>query len=130
MRKGHVRPGNPRSMINYSDLRANDIHISTVVEDDEEVLELRRGPWRLATAHTATNGLYELCIMQNSPLFKGKDEAGEHRYKCHPSLLFGGAQPSFLAASSKTNIWHRRLGHPGTTMMRKMIPIWIGHNHI
>jgi hypothetical protein len=46
---------------------------------------------------------------------------------CHPRLSLGGAQTSFLAASSKANIWHRRLGHPGTTMMRKMILILSGH---
>ena len=40
----------------------------------------------------------------------------------------GGAQASFLAANAKTNIWHRQLGHPGTTMMREMIPILTSHN--
>ena len=121
-------PDAPRSLISYRDLRANDIHVSTAVENDEEVLELRRGPRRLATAHAAANGLYELCIMQASPPCKGEEEAGEHRHECHPRLPLGGAQASFLAASSKANIWHRRLGHPGTTMMRKMIPILTGHD--
>ena len=59
-----------RSMITYRDLRAIDIHIFIAVENDEEILELRRRPWRLATAHTATSGLYKLCIMQASPLLK------------------------------------------------------------
>ena len=98
------------------------------MENDEEVLELRRGPRRLATAHAATNGLYELCIMQASPPCKGEEEAGEHRHKCHPHLPLGGAHASFLAASSKANIWHRWLGHPRTTMMWKMIPILTGHD--
>jgi hypothetical protein len=121
-------PDAPRSLISYRDLRANDIHVSTAVENDEEVLELRRGPRRLATAYAAANGLYELCIMQASPPSKGEEEAGEHQHMCHPRLSLGGAQTSFLAASSKANIWNRRLGHPGTTMMRKMIPILPGHD--
>ena len=121
-------PDAPRSLISYRDLRANDIHVSTAVENDEEVLELRRGPRRLATAHAAANGLYELCIMQASPPCKGEEEASEHRHGYHARLPLGGAQASFLAASSKANIWHRRLGHPGTTMMRKMIPILTGHD--
>ena len=53
-------PDAPWSLINYRDLRANDIHVSTAVENDEEVLELRRGPRRFATTYAATNGLYEL----------------------------------------------------------------------
>ena len=57
-------------MISYRDLRANDIHVFIAVENDEEVLELKRGPRRLATAHAAANGLYELNIMQASPLVK------------------------------------------------------------
>ena len=121
-------PDAPRSLINYRDLRANDIHVSTAVENDEEVLELWRGPRRLATAHAAANGLYELCIMQASPPSKGEEEAGEHQHMCHPCLSLGGAQTSFLAAGSKANIWHCRLGHPGTTMMRKMILIFNGHD--
>ena len=121
-------PDAPRSLINYRDLRANNIHVSTAVENDEEVLELRRGPRRLATAHAVANNLYELCIMQASPPCKGEEEVGEHGYECHPCLSLGGAQASFLAASSKVNIWHRRLGHPGTTMMQKMIPILTGHD--
>jgi hypothetical protein len=66
--------------------------------------------------------------MQASPPSKGEEEAGEHQHMCHPRLSLGGAQTSFLAASSKANIWNRRLGHPGTTMMRKMIPILPGHD--
>ena len=71
-------PDAPRSLISYRDLRVNDIYVSTAVENDEEVLELRRGPQRLATAHTAANGLYEFCIMQTSPPSKGEEKAGAH----------------------------------------------------
>ena len=121
-------PDAPRSLISYCDLRANDIHVSTAVENDEEVLELRQGPRCLTTAHAAANSLYELCIMQASPRCKGEEEVGEHRHECYPHLPLGCAQTSFLAASFKANIWHRRLGHPGTTMMRKMIPILTGYD--
>ena len=53
-------PNAPRSLISYRDLRANDIHDSIVVENDEEVLKLRRGP----PPHT-------------QPPSKGEGEAGE-----------------------------------------------------
>ena len=54
--------GAPRSLICYRDIRANNIHISTAVEIDEEALELRQGQSLLATATAGANGLYELPI--------------------------------------------------------------------
>ena len=109
--KAMYGPDAPRSLINYRDLGANGIHVSTAVENDEEVIELRRGPRRLATAQAATNGLYEFCVMQTSPHSKGEEDANQHRHKCHPCLFLGGAHAYFLAANPKANIWHRRLGH-------------------
>lgn len=67
-----------KSMINCCDLRAIDINDFTVVENDEDVLKLKRGPRRLATAHAIANGLYDLCIMQAYPVCKNEEDASEH----------------------------------------------------
>ena len=36
-------PEAPRNLISYKDLRANQIHVSTALDNAEEVLELRQG---------------------------------------------------------------------------------------
>lgn len=34
----------------------------------------------------------------------------------------------FLNTSAKTDLWHRSLGHPSTTILRRMLPLLIGYN--
>lgn len=99
--------------INYRDLRPNDIHVSTTVENEEEVLELRRGPRRLARARRQP--MAYMIFAPCKPPSKCEEEAGAHRHKCHPCQLLGGAHVSILAANFKANIWYRWLEHPGTT---------------
>jgi hypothetical protein len=55
-------PDAPRSLINYRDLRARNIHVSTAVENDEEVLQLRQGLTILATARAGDDGMYKIVI--------------------------------------------------------------------
>jgi hypothetical protein len=55
-------PDAPRSLISYGDLRARNIHASTAVENDEEVLELMQGPTILATARAGDDGMYKIVI--------------------------------------------------------------------
>ena len=119
-------PGAPRSLISYRDLRANRIHISTALEKGVEVLELRRGPSLLATARAAANGLYELPITGVNPTKESAEEVTGHRNVGH-HLPSGVMQASFLTANHRADLWHRRLGHPGTTMLRRMIPLLGGH---
>ena len=52
----------PRNMISYRDLRASQIHVSTAMDNAEEVLELRQGQSLLATAQAGAEGLYRLVI--------------------------------------------------------------------
>ena len=60
-------PSAPRSLINYKDLRANNIHISTTVEREATLLELQQGQQHLTAAKAEANGLYEIIISdQNS----------------------------------------------------------------
>jgi hypothetical protein len=58
--KAMYAPDAPRSLISYRDLRARNIHVSTAVENDEEVLELRQGLSILATARAGADGLIRL----------------------------------------------------------------------
>jgi hypothetical protein len=105
-------PDAPRSLISYRDLRANDIHVSTAVENDEEVLELRRGPRRLAIAHATANGLYELCIMQASPPCQGEEEAGGRQHECHSRLSLGGCPGLFSSRQLQSQHLASPVGAP------------------
>ena len=98
-------PAAPRSLISYRDLRANGIHIFTHGEnDDDAALELRKGTQILTKVSAGTTGLYALLITADAPR------------SCN------------LAVLPKAQLWHRRLGHPGTTIFRRMVPALNGHN--
>jgi hypothetical protein len=55
-------PDASHSLISYKDLRANQIHVSTAMDNDDEVLELKQGFSLLATAHAGDKGMYRLII--------------------------------------------------------------------
>jgi hypothetical protein len=117
-------PDAPRSLISYRDLQANGIHVSTTVENDEEVLELRQGQRTLATATAGADGLYEIAIKAISPSPRLEEEVGTvARERCPdadaPNLA---RKPNlYLTAAALSDIWHKRLGHPGTTIFRRML---------
>jgi hypothetical protein len=100
-------PDAPRSLISYRDLRNNGIHLSTSMESDEDSLELIHGTSRITKVRAGKTGLYEMQI--------GAPDAADTR-SCSLTVL------------PKTQLWHKRLGHPGTTMLRRMIPALAGHN--
>ena len=52
----------PRRHICYKDLRARNIRVSTTMENDEEVLELKYGLTILTTAKVGNDGLYKIVI--------------------------------------------------------------------
>ena len=52
----------PWSLISYRDMRTRNIHVSTAMENDEEVLELMQGLTILATAKVEDDGLYKIVI--------------------------------------------------------------------
>lgn len=89
-------------------------------------LELRRGPTILATATAGVDGLYELPILGTNPTCHGVEEVDGRLAR--PSLPVMGAHTSFLTASTRADLWHHRLEHPETTMMRRMILILNGHD--
>ena len=55
-------PDAPRSLISYKNLRARNIHVSTVVENYEDVLELKQGMTIFATARAKDDSLYKIAI--------------------------------------------------------------------
>ena len=125
-------PDAPRSLISYRDLRARKIHVSTAMENDEEVLELRQGHEILATANAGDDGLYKIVIkpLTCSPISLIDEEevcmaawAGDPEAKRHNL-----AQGVSFDTIAKLDLWHMRLGHPGTTLFRRMLPLITGHN--
>ena len=69
-------PDAPRSLISYRDLRANEIHVYTLIENDEETLVLSKGQRSFATALVGANGLYEIVIKAISPGPRPEEEVG------------------------------------------------------
>ena len=58
-----------RRLVNYRNLRAKKIHISTALKHDEETLELEQGHNFLATAKAKIESLYEIAtkIINSTP---------------------------------------------------------------
>ena len=119
-----------RSLINYKDLRANNIHISTTLDRDEEVLELRRGHNLFAIASAGDEALYRLAIEASSliSLTNGYEVcmaawAESLEYKDN-NLTMSVSNDT----TAKPDLWHRHLRHPGETMFRQMLPLTVDHN--
>ena len=113
----------PRSMISYRDLRANGIHISTVIEKNEEALKLWQGQRPLATAVAGVNSLYEIAIKAISPTPRVEEEVSPVAQERGPNVKahnLAQKHSIYLTASVVSDIWHKRLGHPNTTIFRKM----------
>ena len=116
-------PNANRSLISFKDLRANSIHTTTVVKNNKEALLLQRETEVFATAYAGCGGLYELPIKSRGQLHKvslasdpTKPQIENPKRPAGPLLLL-----------EKARLWHSRMGHPGTTMFRRMIPILLGH---
>ena len=133
-------PDAPRSLISYRDLRRANIHISTALENGEEVLELRQGPRLLATAKAGDEGLYKIVInsLDNTNPVSLIDEEevcearaefpGAARDKIPGAVYHNLAMGVSLNTKAKPDLWHERLGHPGMTIFRRMLPLLTGHN--
>ena len=103
-----------RSLISFNDLRAHGFHLLTEVSHGEETLALRKGPSRLAVARRGASGLYEIHI--------SVPPSGHHSGQPSKGSSYSVIQPG------KTTLWHGRLGHPGVTMFRRMLPAITGHS--
>jgi hypothetical protein len=132
--KAIYAPDAPRSLISYRDLRARKIHVSTALENDEEVLELRQGHEILATANAGDDGLYKIAIKplacSSISLIDEKEvcmAAWDVDPKANCRNLAKGVSFDTIA---KPDLWHMRLGHPGTTVFRRMLSLITEHNLI
>lgn len=122
----------PRIMINYWDLITSEIHASTALKNDEEVLELMQGLRIFATAYARDDGLYKIVI---KPIIISTIYLIDEKNVCmmslvgdpetkHPNLTMGVS----LDITTKPDIWHRRLGHPEILIFRRMLPLIISNN--
>ena len=119
----------PRSLISYRDLWARNIHLCTKLQGDEEVIELRQGSQIIATANAGLDGFYKVAIkpLASSPTL-GDEEVCMAAWEGSPTMERNLAQGvSVDTKAAKPDIWHSRLGHPGTTIFRRMIPLIQGH---
>jgi hypothetical protein len=140
-------PTTPRSLIIYRYFRDNGIHILIALRNGEETLKLKQEPCLLAIAHVGASELYEIHIHTKLNV----DQTSELRQGLHPfatthadadDLKISNSamsstngdmikQPKDFVFSvivpTKDGPWHSKLGHPGTTMFRRMLPILTRH---
>ena len=102
-------PNAPRSLINYRDLRANGIHITTA-----QVSSTERG--KSTKCGAGTPKLKRLLVDAAIP--------GGSKLK---TKLGPGQLAYSMEIPARIQTWHNRLSHLGTTMFRRMIPILAGH---
>jgi hypothetical protein len=122
-------PEAPRSLISYRDLRDNGIHVSTGVDNGEEILSLRKGTEILTTAIAGQEGLYKVPIrsLMDAPI-DGEEMYIKARAGDPVISRCNMAKGVSVDTVTKPDLWHRRLGHPGTTVLRRMLPLITGHN--
>ena len=121
----------PWSLISYRDLRANGIHVYTKIENDEEVLKLRQGQRPFVTAIAGVDNLYEIAIKAISPTRRAEEEVSLAARERGPGTRARNLARKiglYLTAAALSDIWHKRLGHPGTIIFRRMLPLLVGHN--
>ena len=125
-------PEAPRNLICYKDLRTSQIHVSTTLDNVEEVLELRQGQSLFATAHAGAEGLYMMVIesITSSPISMTDEEEVCMAAWAKGSRLDGHnlATGVLRDTTTKQDLWHRRLEHPGVTVFRRMLSLTLDHN--
>jgi hypothetical protein len=127
-----------QSLISFRDLRASGIHLLTALRNGEETLALRQGPRHLATAYAGASGLYQLDISSSASapvvyhLDLSSNASGTADDPNLPQIGLKTTQPAGSAFTVtfpvKIGLWHGRMGHLGTTMFRRMLPILAGHS--
>lgn len=115
------------------DLRANQIHISIALEKYEEALELIQGRNFFFTAYAGVDGLYEIAIKAISPFLRDEEEIPMAARDRGPGMIARNLARKeiynlHLTTSTLSDIWHKILGHPGTTIFKRMLPVLVGHN--
>ena len=100
-----------------------------MIENDENTLVLHKG--QIATAITGADGLYEIAIKAISPGPRTEKEVGmvaQERGHSAEAPYLAWKTSLYLMAITLSNIWYKRLGHPDTTIFRRMLPLLAGHS--
>ena len=95
-------PTSTRNLLSFQDIHRNSFHLRTAEEDDQEMLQiLDREGCPIENIPAYSSGMYIVPLICSS---EGED------------------------AAFCVNTWHERMGHPGVSMMRRIIPSTKGHN--
>ena len=99
-----------RNLLSFKDVRRDGYHVETIYEQNKEYIGITSYKMGLKTIHekleASSMGLY--CVM-----IKAVETYSTISWRLVNSYQFG--------------LWHDRLGHPGTTMMRRIIHNTKGH---
>lgn len=99
------------------------IRASPSRRSDEDV---RRKAWAEGTLANTRNLLGSHTSMRSD-----EEDAGRKTWTQGSTQILSHIDKSERTANfacTKADIWHQRLGHSGATMMRKMLPVLLGHN--
>lgn len=99
-----------RNLLSFKDIRKNGYHIETMHERNVEYL------------HITIDRYEEKCVLEKLPALSSG------LYYTHISTIETNVMVSQeLADKNKFTVWHDRLGHPGSTMMQRIIENSRGH---
>ena len=99
-----------RNLLSFKDIRLNGFHIETTNENDNEYL-------LITSTISGKKNILEKLHSISSGLYTMKIRAIESHNVMIPKII---DPKSFM-------LWHERLGHPGTSMMRRIIENSTGH---
>ena len=102
-------PSSNRSLLSFKDIRLNGFHIETMGEGSKEFLQI----------YKITQG--------NKKVFETIPACGTGLYYAQTSLVEANAVLN-KEFKEEFTLWHNRLGHPGSNMMRKLISNSNGHS--
>ncbi|KAJ0481448.1 putative GAG-pre-integrase domain-containing protein [Helianthus annuus] len=104
-------PMSQRNLISFKDVRLNGYHLETTSEGHDEYLHI-------TNISSGKKHVLEKLPALASGLYYTKINAIESNAVINKKFI---DQENFI-------IWHGRLGHPGSTMMRKIIENSVGHS--
>ncbi|CAN1314424.1 hypothetical protein LINPERPRIM_LOCUS29329 [Linum perenne] len=93
-----------RNLLSYKDIRRNGYHIETMEEDDKEYLVI-------TSIISGNKNIHERLPVISSGLY----------YTFISTIESHATINSKLMNHEKFVVWHNRLGHPGSIMMRKIL---------